>query len=319
MRAINTSPVSPEWWRRYVDDSSACLKRFDVQLFHQHINSINPYIQFTVELPTSTPSGESIAFLDTKCTVRPEGKVNVNVYRKATHTNKYLSFQFYNPAQSKRALVKTLMDRAKSLPSTESDRRAEKDRVARDLQANGYTKRFIESSYATPPTSRKPDERPEPRKSIATIPYVERVSERVKKILNKANITTAFKPVRTLGTVVKKLKDRPPLVACKGIVYKVDCKSCDFTYIGKPKRSWNSRGPEHKPGTPSSNDSFIKQHAETTDHEVHPNYVQILERGVDNLSKRLFLESWHSTINTSCVNERKPFPRAYLPIVKAFK
>ena len=66
MRAINTSPVSPKWWRRYVDDSSACLKRSDVQLFHQHINSINPYIQFTVELPTSTPSGESIALLGTQ-------------------------------------------------------------------------------------------------------------------------------------------------------------------------------------------------------------------------------------------------------------
>ena len=49
------------------------------------------------------------------------------------------------------------MDRAKSLPSTESDRRGEEDRVARDLQANGYTKRFIESSYAAPPTPRKPD------------------------------------------------------------------------------------------------------------------------------------------------------------------
>ena len=80
-----------------------------------------------------------------------------------------------------------------------------------------------------------------------------------------------------------------------------------------------SRGPEHKPGTRSSSDSFIKQYAETTDHDVHPNYVQILERSVDNLSKHLFLESWHSTINPKCVNERKPFPRAYLPIVKAFK
>ena len=215
----------------------------------------------------------------------------MNVYRKATHTNKYLSLQSHSPTQSKRAVVKTLMDRAKSLPSTESDRRAEKDRVARDLQANGYTKRFIESSYAAPPTSRKPDERPELQKSFATISYVKGVSERVKKIPNKANITTAFKPIRTLGTVFKNPKDRPPLVACKGIVYKVDCKSCNFTYIGESKRSWNSCGPEHKPGTRSSNDSFIKEHAETTDHDVHPNYVQILERGVDNLSTCLFLES----------------------------
>ena len=168
------------------------------------------------------------------------------------------------------------MDRAKSLPSTDSARRAEKDRVARDLQANGYTKRFIESSYATQPAPRKPDERPEPRKGFATIPYVKGVSERIKKILSKANITTAFKPVRTLGTVFKKPEDRPPLVACKGIVYKVDCKSCDFTYVDKSKRSWNSRGPEHNPGTSSSNDSFIKQHAEATNHDVHSSYVQII-------------------------------------------
>ena len=250
MRAINTSPVSPKWWRLYADDSSACLKRSDVQLFHQHINSINPYIQFTMEWPTSMPSGESIVFLDTKCTIRPEGKVDVNVHRKATHTNKYLSFQSHSPAQNKRAVV--------TLPSTESDRRAEKDWVARNLQANGCTKRFIESSYATPPAPRKPDKRLEPWKAFATIPYVKGVSERIQKILNKANITTAFKPIRTLGTVFKKSKDRPPIVACKGIVYKVDCKSCDFTYGGESKRSWDSRKPEHKPGTCSSNDSFIK-------------------------------------------------------------
>ena len=62
-----------------------------------------------------------------------------------------------------------------------------------------------------------------------------------------------------------------------------------FYVIGESKCFWNSRGPEHKPGMHSSNDSFIKQHVETTNHEIHPNYVEILERGVDNLSKRLFL------------------------------
>ena len=49
------------------------------------------------------------------------------------------------------------------------------------------------------------------------------------------HINTAFKPVRTLDTVLKKPKDRPPLVACKGTVYKSDCKSCDFTYVENQK------------------------------------------------------------------------------------
>ena len=97
-----------------------------------------------------------------------------------------------------------------------------------------------------------------------------------------------------------------------GIAYKVKCRSCSFVYIGESKRSWNSRGAEHKPGTRGNNESAIKQHAETNGHDIHPNYLDILERGVSNQQKRLILESWHSTLNTDAVNERQPLPKAYL-------
>jgi len=48
------------------------------------------------------------------------------------------------------------------------------------------------------------------------------------------------------------------------------------------------------------------------DHDIHPRGAQILERGVSNYGKRIFLESWHSTMDSSVVNERKGFPRAYI-------
>jgi uncharacterized protein YajQ (UPF0234 family) len=44
--AITTSPVDLKWWKRYVDDSNSCLKRSCVQSFHDHLNSINPCIQY---------------------------------------------------------------------------------------------------------------------------------------------------------------------------------------------------------------------------------------------------------------------------------
>ena len=53
-----------------------------------------------------------------RATVLPDGQVEVSVYSKATYTNKYLSFNSHSPAQSKRAVAKTLMDRAKYLPSS---------------------------------------------------------------------------------------------------------------------------------------------------------------------------------------------------------
>ncbi len=72
----------------------------------------------------------------------------------------------------------------------------------------------------------------------------------------------------TLGDVFRKPKDRPSDAQVKGIVCKFKCRSCTFTYIGESKRSWNSRWAEHKPGTRRKIESAIKEHAETTGHEV---------------------------------------------------
>ena len=84
-KALETSPVDVRWWRRYMDDSNSCLKKCDVQTFHDHLNSINEHIQFTIERPTVSEQGESTTFLDTSITVLKSGQVEVAVYRKATH------------------------------------------------------------------------------------------------------------------------------------------------------------------------------------------------------------------------------------------
>ena len=76
------------------------------------------------------------------------------------------------------------------------------------------------------------------------------MSERIRRILSPENIKTAFKPLKTLGHVFKKPKDRPTKEHLKGIVYKVSCRTYPFTYVGENgKRSWKSRGAEQNPGT----------------------------------------------------------------------
>ena len=171
-----------------------------------------------------------------------------------------------------------------------------------------------------PATDRSDKESHTPDKSVrfATIPYIKGVSEKVKKTLNKVNIKTAFKPMRTLGHIFKKPKDRHYYNwQKKGIVYKVKCKSCEFTYVGESKRSWNSRGKEHKPGTCPECFSAIKQHAETTDNDIQPKYVELKEIGVTNLSQRLFLESWHSQADKNSTNESKAIPKRVQVFCKA--
>ena len=69
------------------------------------------------------------------------------------------------------------------------------------------------------------------------------------------------------------------------------------------------------PGTNGNVGSAVKQHAETTDHNIHPNYASILETGVRNKDKRLFLESLHSFLDKNSVNEITPFPRVYASLL----
>lgn len=85
--AINTTSVPPKVWKRYVDDSFCIIKRNAVDSFHATLNSIDPHISFTIE----EENNNQIAFLDTLVS-RKDNAVMIDVYRKSTHTDRYLDF-----------------------------------------------------------------------------------------------------------------------------------------------------------------------------------------------------------------------------------
>ncbi|XP_022796700.1 uncharacterized protein LOC111335111 [Stylophora pistillata] len=117
-RALVATPQPPKWWYRYVDDSQVCIVREHLTEFRSHLSSINQHIKFTVE----EEKDGSIAYLDTVTTRNPDGVVKTSVYRKITHTDKYLQFNSHHPSQNKRSVARTLVDRAKNIPSTDADR-----------------------------------------------------------------------------------------------------------------------------------------------------------------------------------------------------
>ena len=100
-RAISTATHPPKWWYRYVDDSHACLKKDHMQQFHEHLNSIDPNIQFTKVIEEDNRLS------------RERGHIQVSVYRKPTkqtkHSDKYLDFNSHHPKQHKRSVVSTLL------------------------------------------------------------------------------------------------------------------------------------------------------------------------------------------------------------------
>ena len=137
--ALSTFHTPPRFWRRYVDDTCTALPSNLVDSFHDHLNSIDPCIQFTIE----RESNGQLPFLDILLNREEDGSISTSVYRKATHTDQYLSFHSHHPAAHKRAVVRTLMCRAEALSSSGVSRAQEEKLVSQALQGNGYPKGFI--------------------------------------------------------------------------------------------------------------------------------------------------------------------------------
>ena len=140
----------------------------DITSFHNHLNTIIPHIQFTIETPAINNIEQSIAFLDTEIRTNIAGRIKVQVFRQTTHTDKYLAFDSHNPNNDKRAVVKTLMQRAYNIPSEKtlmqraynipSENILKKQEIARVKQAlilNGYKSAFVDTVYKRKNTASK--------------------------------------------------------------------------------------------------------------------------------------------------------------------
>ena len=71
-----------------MDDTCVVLPANKVADFHQHLNSIETSIQFTVELEKE----RKLPFLDVLLIRNTDVSIDTSVYRKPTRTDQYLSF-----------------------------------------------------------------------------------------------------------------------------------------------------------------------------------------------------------------------------------
>ena len=106
-------------------------------------------IQFTLELEDA--NGYGLPSLDTVMSRRGTA-IQVEVYRKPTHTDRSLDFLSHHPLRHKRSVVKTLLLRARNIPSTRKGKREEAQRVKAVLRENNYPSGFIKECERVLPT-----------------------------------------------------------------------------------------------------------------------------------------------------------------------
>ena len=214
-RAIRSSPHPIRFWRRYVYDTFCFLSKSSVEEVQKHLNSVSPAIQFTVEKETDI----QLPFLDV-LVMRDEGeKLKTTVYRKKTHTDRYLPFHSY---QAKANSVRSLMKRAHDLTSDQHLLKDELHHVQGVLKCNGCPKGFVRKYRVQhrEEKEKKSEDDDEENKPLSTakIPYIKGLSEEMRRILGEYKIRTVFRTTETLGRILRKVKDPTPPEERPGIV-----------------------------------------------------------------------------------------------------
>jgi hypothetical protein len=110
-----------------------------LQDFLNHLSSQRTSIQFTVE---TEPDG-TIPFLD-NLVIRKGLALTTKVYRKSTHTGRYLHFDSNHPPHVKRGIVQCLQSTASTTCQEQEDILNEIGNLRCELHLNEYPKWFTD-------------------------------------------------------------------------------------------------------------------------------------------------------------------------------
>jgi len=272
--ALSSAVMKPTCWLRYVDDTFVIWShgKDELDRFLTHINSIHKNIQFTME----TENNNKLPFLDVLVSRREDGTLGHCVYRKPTHTDRYLHKDSNHHPRQKRAVLKTLFVRANRIcePAAIKDELAHLTNV---FQANGFSEHEIKRAFHIRRDTPAP--RQEPTRSTAFLPYVEDVTDRIERLLRRHNVKTVFKPTHQVSDLLRSVKDARDPLSTAG-VYKIPC-SCGSAYIGTTKRSISTRIKEHQRNCRlgHTDKSAVAEHAfEERIHNINFNDTQVLSR-----------------------------------------
>ncbi|XP_046400251.1 uncharacterized protein LOC124166637 [Ischnura elegans] len=231
--AINTYDKKPKKWLRYVDDTFIIWPHGTEELdrFLNHLNSRHQNIRFTMEKERDG----KLPFLDVMVRRKGDGSLGHAVYRKATHTNRYLNAMSHHHPAQKASVVSSLLHRAFTVSDADS-LESEKRLLTTALRKNGYNQKMVlkraenvAKLHARPPMERHTTEEDSMTPAAKlTIPYIAGTSERIARILKKHDVVTRFNCVTKIHDAVPGPKDQIPQELYEG-VYQVPC-SCGKSY-----------------------------------------------------------------------------------------
>ena len=233
-------------WKTYVDDTFVLQHQAHKEEFLQHINTVYPSIQFTVE---EAKEDGSIPFLNTIIRPETDGTFTIGVYRKPTHTDLYLPWDSNHNIAAKYSVINTLSHRALTICSTPELAEEELQHLEHVLGQCKYPKWLIgkifrkhqhKAKKQTPKTKY-------PAKCHIVIPYTQGIGESLKNVCKKHGVDVHFKGGQTLKNILVPPEDKDKITSKNSVIYSYTCGmiDCNEEYLGESGRTFGDRYKEH--------------------------------------------------------------------------
>jgi len=230
-----------KFYSRYVDDIFMIIRGRQTEKVLQLLNSFDPNVQFTYEKENE----QKLPFLDVLIRRQEDGKFKFSIYRKTTHTDKYLDWHSVHPKAHKITVVNTLVQRALKICDIEY-LEDELEHITNTLVLlNNYPRPWVENQikrikykfYNNCPTL--PETMPR-----VILPYVPTLTESVGRIITRTlGNPLGYIPFNRMSDIVSTHKDKDICPNCG--VYKISC-ACGALYIGETGRDLSVRMKEHQ-------------------------------------------------------------------------
>ena len=254
-KAINDAlkeqpPVSPLSFFRYVDDSHS---RFDEQkgaeTFLKILNSQDPSTQYTMEVESDD---KELTFLEIRTINSGQGSYQFDVFRKKAITNVQVKPESSHDPRVLKGIFKGFVNRALKICSQEFLNK-EIDFLVEVFTENGYQRSSLKKMAeevmekhrltTREPVSTEPNEEPA---KIVTLPWIPKISPKLRSVYKKAGYSVAFKSGRNLGAILSsKNKAKLPRNSYPGI-YQIPCSCGIPPYRGETKKKIDTRIGEHR-------------------------------------------------------------------------
>ena len=309
-------------WKRFVDDTITCIKTTSIPHVIKVLNTFHSNIQFTYE----EERDGKIPFLDVLL-IRKNDAFETAVYRKPTNKGIYLHWNSFAPETWKRGTLRSIINRAYDICSSDEFLRLELSRIKHDfIKINGYPYWVFNQIHQNVIESREISAKKlnsindsatetivsENTKKLYTIslPYkgkkgqniIKSMSNTLSNVLPDRHVTKIMYTGKKLGSFFS-IKDETKKQHQHDLIYYTECpeSTCSENYIGEVARRLQERVDEHA-GKDSK--SHMLQHTHQSGHAaVSIDNFKIVKRGFKNhkmkrkISEALLIKKYRPSLN----------------------